>query len=95
MINEETNSTDIPQQNGFEIDKLINNNKYSSTGNAFHIVRLMDCLEKREDHIRQIELELAQTKLALVEAQCQNQDLAHQVNFFFKKFFNSKMFLLT
>lgn len=39
----------------------------------------MNRLEEQEEHIRQVELELAQTKLALVEAQCQNQDLTHQV----------------
>uniref|UniRef100_A0A131XQY4 Putative rab gtpase-activating protein 1 n=3 Tax=Ixodes ricinus TaxID=34613 RepID=A0A131XQY4_IXORI len=30
--------------------------------------------------LRQLELELAQTKLALVEAQCRNQDLTHQLS---------------
>ena len=29
--------------------------------------------------IRELELELAQTKLALVETECKNQDLTHQV----------------
>lgn len=32
------------------------------------------------DRIRELELELAQTKLAHVEAQCRNQDLNHQLN---------------
>uniref|UniRef100_T1J7L1 Rab-GAP TBC domain-containing protein n=1 Tax=Strigamia maritima TaxID=126957 RepID=T1J7L1_STRMM len=32
------------------------------------------------DQIRELELELAQTKLALVEAECRNQDLNHQLN---------------
>lgn len=40
----------------------------------------MEKLEEKEEHIRQIELELAQTKLALVEAHCRNQDLSHQVS---------------
>ena len=31
--------------------------------------------------IRELELELAQTKLALVETECKNQDLTHQVRF--------------
>lgn len=32
------------------------------------------------ERIRELELELAQTKLALVETECKNQDLAHQFN---------------
>ena len=35
--------------------------------------------------IRELELELAQTKLALVETECKNQDLTHQVQFFAQK----------
>uniref|UniRef100_A0A158R5T0 PID domain-containing protein n=1 Tax=Syphacia muris TaxID=451379 RepID=A0A158R5T0_9BILA len=42
-------------------------------------MELMEKLEEKEEHIKQIELELAQTKLALVEAQCRNQDLSHQM----------------
>ncbi len=52
----------------------------------------MKCVEKGEvdtassgerqksqnDRIRELELELAQTKLALVETECKNQDLVHQ-----------------
>lgn len=38
-----------------------------------------DLLEK-ERIIRELELELAQTKLALVESECKNQDLVHQLN---------------
>lgn len=72
-------------QNGFD-SKLGHSNENSASGNAVHIVQLMDRIEEREDHIRQIELELAQTKLALVEAQCKNQDLTHQVKL--KTFFN-------
>lgn len=30
--------------------------------------------------IRELELELAQTKLALVESECKTQDLTHQLN---------------
>lgn len=33
-----------------------------------------------DGQIRELELELAQTKLALVEAECKNQDLIHQLN---------------
>lgn len=37
-------------------------------------------LLEKEGVIRELELELAQTKLALVEAECKNQDLVHQLN---------------
>ncbi|XP_013782185.1 rab GTPase-activating protein 1-like isoform X1 [Limulus polyphemus] len=33
-----------------------------------------------DKQIRELELELAQTKLALVESECKNQDLTHQLN---------------
>lgn len=38
-----------------------------------------DPLEKANARIRELELELAQTKLALVETECKFQDLTHQV----------------
>ncbi|KAK0390326.1 hypothetical protein QR680_019302 [Steinernema hermaphroditum] len=47
---------------------------------GFKALQLMEKLSDYEDHIKHIELELAQTKLALVEAQCRNQDLTHQMN---------------
>jgi len=34
----------------------------------------------KDQLIRELELELAQTKLALVESECKNQDLLHQLN---------------
>lgn len=37
-------------------------------------------LADRDQLIRELELELAQTKLALVESECKNQDLMHQLN---------------
>lgn len=37
-------------------------------------------LVKKDTMIRDLELELAQTKLALVEAQCKTQDLTHELN---------------
>ncbi|CAB3410123.1 unnamed protein product [Caenorhabditis bovis] len=40
---------------------------------------LLSRLEEREDHIKALEIDLAQTKLALVEAECRNQDLTHQL----------------
>ncbi|CAL1530550.1 unnamed protein product [Lymnaea stagnalis] len=33
-----------------------------------------------QKHVRELELELAQTKLALVESECKTQDLTHQLN---------------
>lgn len=40
----------------------------------------LDPLTVALERVRELELELAQTKLAHVEAQCQNQDLNHQLN---------------
>jgi len=37
-------------------------------------------LTDKDQLIRELELELAQTKLALVESECKNQDLLHQLN---------------
>jgi hypothetical protein len=37
-------------------------------------------LVEKDRLIRELELELAQTKLALVEAECKTQDLTHQLN---------------
>lgn len=37
-------------------------------------------LTDKDQLIRELELELAQTKLALVESECKNQDLIHQLN---------------
>ena len=36
-------------------------------------------LEKFSDRIKELEMELAQTKLALVETKCRNQELTHQI----------------
>ena len=37
-------------------------------------------LVEKDGMIRDLELELAQTKLALVESQCKTQDLTHELN---------------
>ncbi|XP_065226884.1 rab GTPase-activating protein 1-like isoform X1 [Planococcus citri] len=55
-------------QNGLHSPNINNNNK-----------------EEKEEDVKlskqkELELELAQTKLALVEAECRNQDLTHQLN---------------
>ena len=36
-------------------------------------------LEKLLDRVKELEMELAQTKLALVETKCRNQELTHQI----------------
>lgn len=40
----------------------------------------LDPMEYATKQIKELELSLAQTKLELVEAQCRNQDLTHQLN---------------
>ena len=40
----------------------------------------IDKLSEKDRLIRELELELAQTKLALVESECRTQDLTHQLN---------------
>lgn len=42
----------------------------------------MGLVEAYEKSLKQVESELVETKLALVEAQCQNQGLVHQVSVF-------------
>ena len=36
-------------------------------------------IDKFNDRIKELEMELAQTKLALVETKCRNQELTHQI----------------
>ncbi len=43
-------------------------------------VDLNPLIAERDKQIRELELELAQTKLALVESECKTQDLTHQLN---------------
>lgn len=44
------------------------------------VVDGMDELAEKDRLVRELELELAQTKLALVESECRTQDLTHQLN---------------
>uniref|UniRef100_A0A0N5BD75 PID domain-containing protein n=1 Tax=Strongyloides papillosus TaxID=174720 RepID=A0A0N5BD75_STREA len=44
------------------------------------MIEMRDKIDEQDERIKLLELELAQTKLALVEAQCQNQDLTHQMS---------------
>ena len=43
-------------------------------------VNISPLLEQKEATIRELELELAQTKLALVESECRVGDLTHELN---------------
>ncbi|XP_046612096.1 rab GTPase-activating protein 1-like isoform X1 [Neodiprion virginianus] len=42
--------------------------------------RIDSVLHRAQERVRELELELAQTKLAHVEAECRNQDLTHQLH---------------
>ncbi|XP_024869987.1 rab GTPase-activating protein 1-like [Temnothorax curvispinosus] len=42
--------------------------------------RIDPMLHRVQERVRELELELAQTKLAHVEAECRNQDLTHQLH---------------
>ncbi|XP_015433686.1 PREDICTED: rab GTPase-activating protein 1-like isoform X2 [Dufourea novaeangliae] len=42
--------------------------------------RIDPTLHRAQERVRELELELAQTKLAHVEAECRNQDLTHQLH---------------
>ncbi|XP_051154035.1 rab GTPase-activating protein 1-like [Leptopilina boulardi] len=42
--------------------------------------RIDPILNRAQERVRELELELAQTKLAHVEAECRNQDLTHQLH---------------
>ena len=52
----------------------------SSGGRSNGNHALGDSTPESEARVRELELELAQTKLALVEAECINQDLVHELN---------------
>ncbi|XP_014214371.1 rab GTPase-activating protein 1-like isoform X2 [Copidosoma floridanum] len=43
-------------------------------------IRVDPILSRAQERVRELELELAQTKLAHVEAECRNQDLTHQLH---------------
>uniref|UniRef100_A0AC35UIN7 Rab-GAP TBC domain-containing protein n=1 Tax=Rhabditophanes sp. KR3021 TaxID=114890 RepID=A0AC35UIN7_9BILA len=47
---------------------------------GIRMIQMLEKIDNQDGRIKQLELELAQTKLALVESQCQNQDLTHQMN---------------
>ncbi|CAI4224060.1 unnamed protein product [Auanema sp. JU1783] len=40
---------------------------------------LLSQLEEKDSHVKALEIQLAETKLLLVEAQCKNQDLTHKM----------------
>ncbi|XP_058123223.1 rab GTPase-activating protein 1 [Anopheles ziemanni] len=57
-----------------------NRNSSSSAAATIGGLGPLDPLVIASQRIRELELELAQTKLAQVEAECKNQDLHHQLN---------------
>ena len=52
----------------------------SKSSAAVDAAALSPLLQERDRAIRELELELAQTKLALVESECRVQDLTHELN---------------
>jgi len=53
----------------------------ASAGSPAHtLAGAGSCGEEPDERIKELELELAKTKLALVETECKNQDLTHQLN---------------
>lgn len=52
----------------------------SLTKQAINNLGPLDPLINAQKQIKELELSLAQTKLDLVESQCRNQDLTHQMN---------------
>uniref|UniRef100_A0ABD2VXZ4 Rab-GAP TBC domain-containing protein n=1 Tax=Trichogramma kaykai TaxID=54128 RepID=A0ABD2VXZ4_9HYME len=52
----------------------------SSNSSSDSASRADPVLSRAQERVRELELELAQTKLAHVEAQCNNQDLEHQLH---------------
>ncbi|KAG8196661.1 hypothetical protein JTE90_006571 [Oedothorax gibbosus] len=61
------------------IDTLTPNQSYSRTHHE-SLRNAESVAQEAETQARELELELARTKLALVEAECKNQDLTHQLN---------------
>ena len=57
-------------------ETVVDGSVTDSSGSADNNPELKD----KDQLIRELELELAQTKLALVESECKNQDLLHQLN---------------
>lgn len=66
---------------------LLNNDLLSQSGETSDSVMEENKLSKR---ITELEIELAQTKLALVESECRNQDLGHRLGMTFSELQVSK-----
>lgn len=60
-------------------DGMAVNNDTNTPEKNLNFVESASKLHEQDEQIRRLELELAQTKLALVESQCRNQDLTHQL----------------
>ena len=52
----------------------------SMSADSFSLASTNPDLKDNDQLIHELELELAQTKLALVESECKNQELLHQLN---------------
>ncbi|ETN64744.1 hypothetical protein AND_003508 [Anopheles darlingi] len=74
-VHNQTNNPSEDQLDGGSSDQ---NNSNAST--TIGDLGPLDPLVIATQRIRELELELAQTKLAQVEAECKNQDLLHQLN---------------
>ncbi|XP_049541657.1 rab GTPase-activating protein 1-like [Anopheles darlingi] len=74
-VHNQTNNPSEDQLDGGSSDQ---NNPNAST--TIGDLGPLDPLVIATQRIRELELELAQTKLAQVEAECKNQDLLHQLN---------------
>lgn len=68
------------KQNSYEEDINKLQSQISRCESCSKIEASEDDEEKPTTGTRELELELAQTKLALVESECRTQDLTHQLN---------------
>ncbi|KAL6963231.1 Rab GTPase-activating protein 1, partial [Sarracenia purpurea var. burkii] len=88
-LDKELNGTktllNVLQNSVSRCDKCRSSINDSDTQNGLHSTNVNNNNKDEEEDVKlskqkELELELAQTKLALVEAECRNQDLTHQLN---------------
>merc|ERR1719452_58800 len=70
----------ITAQLSSKVEKLQSGDKEEAGSSDLYPVTASNPLTSALDRVKELELELAQTKLALVETECKNQDLTHQFN---------------
>ena len=80
----------ITKQLSSKLDKLQLRGEDSELNNKSQ-VNGCSALDSALERVRDLELELAQTKLALVETECKNQDLTHQFNTASQVFISTKL----